>query len=203
MARSDRSPRVRMGAEGRREAILDAAAEAFAAQPYSEVKIADVSAAVGASEALVYKYFEGKEGLYLAVIQREIQDLDQCQNDALAQLPDGTPTQYKVQTLLGAYLDQVAANPQAWAIPRRQPGAEPTAAAKLRAEAARAQVDQLRALLVPSHTQRHEFALWGFWGFVEAACLHWISQGAHPNQREPLVETALGALQGALGDWAA
>ncbi len=62
--RTDRQPRQRLDPDARRAAILSAAAEVFGAAPYAEVKIAAVAARAGASEALLYRYFAGKEELY-------------------------------------------------------------------------------------------------------------------------------------------
>lgn len=192
-----------MDADDRRDAILAAAAEAFGAHPYSEVKIAAIAAAAGASDALVYRYFAGKEDLYLAVVAHAVADLTARQQAALAQLPELAPAQDRIQAILGAYLDHIAADPEAWAMPRRQPGTEPAAAAELRRDAQRALVEQLRAALSPGHTARHEYALWGFFGFVDDACLRWVDGGAAESERWPLIDAALGALRGALGDWAA
>lgn len=203
MTRSDRTPRSRMDAEERREAILAAAVEAFSMQPYSDVRIADLSSAAGASDALVYRYFAGKEELYAEVVRRSLADLDQRETNALANVAKHTPTRERIRLLLNAYLDHIAADPAAWAMPQRQPGAEPAVAAEIRTAAERDRVGVLRAMLAPNSQARHEYALWGFFGFVDAACLHWEDEGARSHDRWPLIEAALGALEGALGDWSA
>jgi AcrR family transcriptional regulator len=187
----------------RRDAILQAAVEAFAAAPYAEVKISDIAEAVGASSALVYKYFANKEDLYLAVIAAAQADLADRTAAAVEALHRHTPVHAKVAALLSAYLDHVAANPQLWALPRRQPGSEPAAAAALRQSAEADFLAQLRALLAPRAARRHEYALRGFFGFVEAAALYWVGQGAPERDRHPLIAAAQGCLEGALGDWAA
>jgi len=203
MSRSDRKPRTRMEAEDRRDAILTAANAAFGAQPYSEVKIAAIAEAAGASDALVYKYFNGKEDLYAAVVKSEIDDLAERQEAVLAGLHAQTPVYAKVRALLDSYLDHIVESPVAWALPQLQGGTEPPSVTALRVAARAAQVDRLRSLLAPSDQPRHEIALWGFFGFVDAACLRWVETGADPNLRWPIIEAAVGALQGALGDWAA
>ena len=48
---------------------------------------------------------------------------------------------------------------------------------------------------------RHAYALAGYFGFVDAATLRWLGAGCPEAERYPLVDAALGALQGALGDW--
>ncbi len=203
MARSDHRPRQRLDPDARREAILAAATAAFARSPYGEVTVAAVAADAEASEALVYRYFNGKDHLYAEVLRSGLADFVARETDTLAALADGTPARERVRAAVGVYLDTVARYPNAWAAPLRGTGAEPAAAADVRRDARRDYVERLRALLAPNTTRRHEYALWGFGGFLDAACLHWVEAGCPADDREPIVETVLGALEGALGDWAA
>lgn len=203
MPRKDRNPRRRLDPDFRRAAILDAAQKAFATHPYTEVTISAISTDAEASNALVYRYFDSKETLYVEVIRRSVTDLVAKQKAALDSLPPGVPARDRVRAATLVYLDHIADSPEAWALPMRQPGSEPPAAAILRAEARRSYVDKLRALLIPSEQQRHDYALWGFVGFVDTACLRWVDNGCVADERGPLVEATLGALEGALGDWAA
>ena len=62
MVRTDRKQRLRLAPDSRRAAILDAAGKLFAARPYSEVTVAEIAEAAEGSGALVYRYFDGKEG---------------------------------------------------------------------------------------------------------------------------------------------
>ena len=50
---------------------------------------------------------------------------------------------------------------------------------------------------------RHRYALWGYLGFIDAACLHWVERGCPDEERWGVIDAALGALEGGLGDWAA
>ena len=59
----------------------------------------------------------------------------------------------------------------------------------------------MRELLRPTAWARHEYALWGYFGFLDHACLHWVEQGCPADDRDAVAEACLGALQGALGDW--
>ena len=49
--------------------------------------------------------------------------------------------------------------------------------------------------------QRGRIGVVGFLGFLGAAAQQWVAAGCPADQRGPLVEAALGALQGAIGDW--
>lgn len=203
MARTDRKPRRRLDPDSRRAAILDAAAEAFATRPYGEVTISSISADTEASNALVYRYFESKEELYAEVVRLAIADLIAKQVAALEALPDGVPVRDRIRAATVVYLDHVASHPEAWALPMRQPGGEPPAVAELRAHARRDYVERLRGQLGPSSQVRHDYALWGYFGFLDAACLRWVEGGCPDDHRWPLIDAALGALEGALGDWSA
>lgn len=203
MPRTDRVPRRRLDPDARREAILAAAAEAFAREPYGDVTIASVARLAGASEALLYRYFAGKEQLYTAVVGLGIEDLLDAQAAALAALPEGVPVRERVLAATTMHLDHVAHHPQAWALPLGGGASEPVATAAVRARAREEYVRRLRGLLVPSSSARHEYALWGFFGFLDAACLRWVREGCPDEARQALLDASVGALEGALGDWGA
>ena len=77
-ARSSDPPSMtrRLGRRERREAILVAAAAAFARTGFAATSIADISAAAGVSHLIVYRHFDSKEALYKAVLRRAIEHLD-------------------------------------------------------------------------------------------------------------------------------
>lgn len=203
MARSDRHPRTRLDPDARRASLLEAAAVEFAALPYAEVTIAAIARRADASDALLYRYFAGKEDLYTALVQLSVERLLARQSAALAALPAGVPVRDLLHCTTSAYLDHIATHPNGWATPLRSPGSEPAAAAGLRLQARHDYVQRLRALLSPSTQERHDYALWGYFGFLDAACLHWVERGCPDDDRHSLIDAALGALEGALGDWAA
>jgi len=203
MARTDRQPRTRLAPDSRRAAILDAAATAFAGHPYAEVTISSIARQAGASDALLYRYFSGKEDLYAEIVRLSVDRLVTRQAAALGALPPGVPVRDRLREALRVYLDHIATHPDAWAMPLRSPGTEPSSAATIRLEARHDYVERLRELLAPSGQLRHEYALWGYFGFLDAACLQWVDRGCPDDDRQSLSDAALGALEGALGDWAA
>jgi AcrR family transcriptional regulator len=62
--------RTRMSAEQRRESILEAAAEVFAATGYRAGKASDVAARIGVTEPVIFQNFGSKAALYAAVLDR-------------------------------------------------------------------------------------------------------------------------------------
>lgn len=196
-------PRRRLPPEERRALILAAAREAFAAAPYAEASTAGIAREAGSSPALVLHYFGSKAQLYAASVQASLDELAARQADALAALPAGVPARDRVKAVLEAVLDHVAAQPRAWEQPLVG-GEEPPEALAVRREARTAQLQALRSLLpVDAGWVRHEYAIAGSLGFLDQACVRWVGAGCPPDQRGPLVEATLGALQGALGDWGA
>jgi AcrR family transcriptional regulator len=198
--RTDRSPRRRLDVDQRREAIADAARKLYAQAPYPEVPIARIARAAGASPSLVFHYFGSKAGLYAVVVHSAIQALADAQRAALAQLEPGAGVRDRLRSSLLVYLDHIATHPATWAAPLRG-REEPAEALEVRRRARAAYVAALRALLPadPPAGSRGEYALWGYFGFLDQACLHWVETGCPDAGRPALVEAALGALEGALG----
>ncbi|GAB2454207.1 TetR/AcrR family transcriptional regulator [Xylanimonas ulmi] len=201
MTRTDASPRRRLDPDSRRAAIVAAAAQEFSRAPYAQVTITQVAARAGASEALLYRYFAGKDDLYATVVRHTVADLAARQEAAVAALRPGVPRRDRVRAVTLVQLDDVAAHPHAWAGAVLRPGDEPAVVAQVRRQARAEQATRLRDLLADRVDRRFEYALWGYLGFLESACARWAEQGCPPEDRWPLVEAALGALQGALGDW--
>ena len=201
MTRKDGQQRVRMDPTERRDRILAAAVNAFAAAPYEQVSMAAIAEQVGASEALVYRYFPGKAELYAEVVQVALDDLGAKIRGAQAELPPGVSARDRMRATTIVYLDHIAHHPDAWAAPLALTNPEPRIAASLREAARKEYVERLRRLLVPGDSVRSEYALWGFFGFLDAACLRWVQRRCPEDDRWSLIDAVLGALEGALGDW--
>lgn len=69
------STRTRLATDARREQLLDAGVELFAARSWEEVSIDEIAAACGVSRGLLYHYFAGKRGFYVASVERAVQRL--------------------------------------------------------------------------------------------------------------------------------
>lgn len=192
--------RRRLSTEERRAAILAAALEAFAGSSYADVSAARVAEASGSSTGLVFHYFGSKAQLYADVVRGGLQDLAQAQAKAQAELPEGVPVRDRVRAAVLVRLDHAAGRPGGRVL-ALVGGEEPPEALAVRREARAAEVESLRALLPLTRWARHEYALWGWFGFLDQVCLRWSETGCPEDQRHPLADAALGALEGALGDW--
>lgn len=71
-AAGERRPR-RMSAEDRTDLVLRRAAELFARKGFGGTTTAELAEAGGTSEAMLYKLFGSKKGLYAALIKRQIE----------------------------------------------------------------------------------------------------------------------------------
>ena len=73
MTRRDPEPmarkRRRLPAEERRKQILKSAVRVFARSNYRAARVADIAAEAGVSEALLYKFFDSKQAIFLEILQ--------------------------------------------------------------------------------------------------------------------------------------
>ena len=188
----------------RRELILSAARRAFASRPYEEVSLAEVAQEAQASEALVHKYFAGKAGLYAQVLRHAADELAERTRQADDALPPNSSARDRVRTSILTYLDFIAERSPGWVTYQVLAGHEPgDEAARVRREARETAVTALAQVVGGRRGHRDDFALWGYLGFLDDACLRWVRAGCPAEQRHSLVDAALGCLEGALGDWRA
>jgi AcrR family transcriptional regulator len=156
-----------------------------------------VARQAGVSEALVHHYFGSRAGLHVALAERWTQQVADRQAQADAALHPGAKARQRLEAVLDVHLDVIAASPQAWAWPVRDPGAGPVEALAVRARAREQELVHLRTVL--SCTQPvAEYALRGYLGFVDAACLAWVDAGCPARDRSVLVGAAVNALEAAL-----
>jgi AcrR family transcriptional regulator len=71
-----RPARRRLSVDRRREELIAAALELFSRHAAEDVSIDDVATAAGASRALVYHYFGGKQELYVAALRSAAEELE-------------------------------------------------------------------------------------------------------------------------------
>ena len=100
------------------------------------------------------------------------------------------------------YLDFIAERSPGWVTYQVLAGHDPDdEASRVRREAREAAVAALAEVVGGSRGHRDDFALWGYLGFLDDACLRWVRAGCPDDQRHRLIDAALGCLEGALGDW--
>ncbi len=95
--------------EATREAILSAAAREFAAEGVAGARIDAIARAAGVNKALLYYYFQDKETLHGAVLDRVFTGLRQALTAVLDRAD--LPLRDKLLACAGAHFDYIAASP--------------------------------------------------------------------------------------------
>jgi hypothetical protein len=135
------------------------------------------------------------------VVRRAIDELHARQDAVQAELPEHTPARDRVRAWIDVWLDDVMRRSHTWAAMAAPGSMEPGTVTELRAQARQHEVERLQGFLLPNQGPRATYALQGFTGFLESSWSFWARNGCPEDQRWPMIEAALGALEGALGDW--
>lgn len=80
---------ARAGTSGAAERLLEAATHLFAAQGYNSVSTRALTRAAGVNLSAITYHFEGKKGLYRAVIERLISDTEPLRRALMGELRQG------------------------------------------------------------------------------------------------------------------
>ncbi len=70
------------GKDERRDAIVAIAKEAFAANGYAGTSMSNIAARLGGSKATLYSYFKSKEELFVAVVEKKCELIQNLLNEA-------------------------------------------------------------------------------------------------------------------------
>ena len=105
--------RKRIPAAERREAVLRAAAGLFAQHGYAATRLDDIAAAAGVTKPIVYRHFDSKKALYLALLAKHEQDLPTFVAGVRDELA-GLSEDELVRAILTHWLDYVRENRHAW-----------------------------------------------------------------------------------------
>jgi AcrR family transcriptional regulator len=152
--------RQRLPAAERREVIVEAAGRLFGERGYDATRLDEIAARAGVTKPIVYRHFDSKRDLYLALLERHRADL----GGFIAAMPaEGTAAE-RLRAVLDLWLDYVEAHSYSWKMLFRDTGGGPQVAARRREVHAEA-----RAVLVE-------------------AIASLASSPIPPRQREPVAE---------------
>ncbi len=101
---------TRMSAGERRDRLLVEARTLFGAHGFAATRIEDIASAAGVTKPIVYRHFESKEDLYLALLRRHEEDLPKF---LAIDVPDGS-RQELVAAVLDGWLEYARANSASW-----------------------------------------------------------------------------------------
>ena len=83
-----RHPRVTGPRAGKRDAILRAAIDTFAARGFFNAQVADIARAAGIAAGTVYLYFRGKDDLLISIFERTMTEVIAEGRDTVGKLAD-------------------------------------------------------------------------------------------------------------------
>src|SRR3954451_13784027 len=104
------TPTKRLPVEERRGLIVEAAGRLFGERGYDATTLDDVAAAAGVTKPILYRHFDSKRDLYLALLRRHRDDLPVFADAIPA---SGSPEEV-VRAVLDVWLDYVESHLYAW-----------------------------------------------------------------------------------------
>jgi AcrR family transcriptional regulator len=103
----------RIPAGERRVLVERAAGRVFARDGYAGARIDDIAAAAHVTKPIVYRHFDSKKALYMALLEKHEQDLPSFFEAIRGHAADAPPEEL-VRTILEHWLDYVRENQHAW-----------------------------------------------------------------------------------------
>jgi AcrR family transcriptional regulator len=106
---SPATPTPRLARPERRELVMRAAGAEFGQRGYAAARLDDIARAAGVTKPIIYRHFDSKKGLYLALLEKHETDLPTFFEGIGEVAPE-----LRVRTILEGWLDYVRANSHAW-----------------------------------------------------------------------------------------
>src|SRR5262245_31574185 len=94
----------------RRALIVEAAGRIFGDRGYEGTRLDEVAAAAGVTKPIVYRHFDSKRDLYLALLDRHRDDLA----GFVASMPAEGTMEERLRAVLDTWLDYVETRSYAW-----------------------------------------------------------------------------------------
>jgi AcrR family transcriptional regulator len=101
--------------------IIEAAGPIFGDRGYDGTRLDDIAAAAGVTKPILYRHFDSKAALYVALLERHRADLA----GFAALVPAEGPLRERLRTVLEAWLAYVEAHSYAWRMLFRDSGGGP------------------------------------------------------------------------------
>jgi AcrR family transcriptional regulator len=183
------SPKRRMAAADRREAILAAALEVFSERGFHQASLEDVAARGGVSKTLIYEHFDSKRELERALLETHVHEL---LGRVTAAITAADSEEGRLRAGIDAFLGFVAEHPVAWRLLFRNVG-DPDIAeafARLRDEVSRtiaalmaANAPQAARAADPDFEQATEMMAQQLTGAVQSLANWWDDNRDVPRER--------------------
>ena len=115
----ERSHHRRLPPQQRKALIVKAAGELFGEQGYAGTRLSDIAAAAGVTKPVLYRHFDSKKGLYLALLAQHRDDLP-----SFALRAAGQAAESRLGAILDAWLTYVQEHGYAWKMLFRDTGGD-------------------------------------------------------------------------------
>ena len=103
--RRSRQPPARAERGDKRDALLRAAIETFAARGYFNAQVADVARTAGVAAGTVYLYFRGKDDLLISIFEKTMKEAIAAGRESIAALEDPLA---QLKTIARLHLDRMS-----------------------------------------------------------------------------------------------
>ena len=181
----------------RRRQLLEAAFELFADNDYDDVSMDDIAEAAGVSHGLLFQYFGSKKGLYVAGVDRLLEEFRRRTE------PDpNLRGRERLRAGLRAYVDWVAEHPRGFRSLMNQASGFREVRERLERQRWEGIGGRLsKGLGVDPERPAVRVGLRAWQGYVESATLAWLDN--RELDRDALVQMLLSAFVGVVGAIAA
>ena len=155
MATVEEQVRRRLPVAERRELIVEAAGRLFGERGYDGTRLDDIAAAAGVTKPILYRHFDSKRELYLALLARHRDDLPSF----LDAIPEVGSPQERLRVVVEVWLTYVEEHAYAWRMLFRDTGGGP-------------EIDAFRGESRPV-PETSSSACFGGWGAEESRTASW------------------------------
>lgn len=111
----------RLPSDERRATIIDAAGRLFGERGYDAARLDDIAAAAGVTKPILYRHFDTKQALYLALLERHRDDLHRF----ATAVPERGTLEKRLRAVLEVWFAYVEAHSYAWRMLFRDTGGGP------------------------------------------------------------------------------
>ncbi|MEV4312120.1 helix-turn-helix domain-containing protein [Actinocrispum sp. NPDC049592] len=178
----------RLGRVERREQILDAATRAFARSGYAGTGLDDVAAEAGITRVLLYRHFDSKKDLYLAVLGRAMLRLSET-------MGPGTYDEHTIPSLLRA----ASADPNGFRLVFRHAAREPEFGELVDSMTTRSREVAFSYMTEIADPQWREWVAALLPVVTLEAVIAWLDAGEPPGGAERVNAAVQGVIRAALG----
>jgi AcrR family transcriptional regulator len=164
--------RQRLPVAERRALIVEAAGRLFGERGYDATRLDEIASAAGVTKPILYRHFDSKRDLYLALLDRHRADLA----GFVTAMPAEGGVEERLRAVLDVWLDYVEAHSYSWKMLFRDTGGGPEVAARRRevhAEARAVLVEVIRSLAATPVPPRQREPLAELMSMGMAALVMW------------------------------